>query len=230
LGIRPVDRLPVANLKDSAGRIIVQQFFYGDKGGMEIYQTFLKRFTNPNWKIVKKPNWTEVQAVKGLPVIIYSNLPLDEVTDLDEHAQDSLIVYLQSKGLEPTLSIHRGHSYSLPSTIEKLPYSSQLVLVGSCGGYQRLHDVLESSPDAAIISSKQVGTGQINQLLIDVICEQLRQGKDIYWPSLWKKMEGNFTGKSRETFRDYVPPYQNLGALFIQAYRRTMEPGAVINP
>ena len=230
LGIRPVDRLPVANLKDSAGRIIVQQFFYGDKGGMEIYQAFLKRFTNPNWKIVKKPYWTEVQAVKGLPVIIYSNLPLDEVTDLDEHAQDSLIAYLQSKGLEPTLSIHRGHSYSLPSTIEKLPYSSQLVLVGSCGGYQRLHDVLESSPDAAIISSKQVGTGQINQLLIDVICEQLRQGKDIYWPSLWKKLEGNFTGKSRETFRDYVPPYQNLGALFIQAYRRALEQGAVINP
>lgn len=223
LGVRPVDRLPVANLKDSAGRIIVQQFFYGDKGGMEIYQTFLKRFTHPNWKIVKKPYWTEVQAVKGLPVIIYSNLPLDEVNDLDEHAQDSLIVYLQSMGLEPTLSIHRGHSYSLPSTIEKLPYSSQLVLVGSCGGYQRLHDVLESSPDAAIISSKQVGTGQINQLLIDVICEQLRLGKDIYWPGLWKKLEANFTGTSRETFRDYVPPYQNLGALFIQAYRRAVE-------
>lgn len=230
LGIRPVDRLPVASLKDSAGRIIVQQFFYGDKGGMEIYQTFLKRFTNPNWKIIKKPYWTEVQAIKGLPVTIYSNLPLDEVNDLDEHAQDSLIVYLQAKGLEPTLSIHRGHSYSLPSTIEKLPYSSQLVLVGSCGGYQRLHDVLESSPEAAIISSKQVGTGQINQLLIDVICEQLRQGKDIYWPGLWKKLESNFTGSSRETFRDYVPPHQNLGALFIQAYRRALEPGAAFIP
>jgi hypothetical protein len=47
---------------------------------------------------------------------------------------------------------------------------------------------------------------------------------------LWKKLEGNFIGKSRETFRDYVPPYQNLGALFIQAYRRALEPGAVINP
>jgi hypothetical protein len=123
------------------------------------------------------------------------------------------------------MSIHRGHSYSLPSTIEKLPYSSRLVLVGSCGGYQRLHDVLETCPEAAIISSKQVGTGQINQQLIDVICEQLRQGKDIYWPALWKKMEAGLAGKSLETFRDYVPPYQNLGALFIQAYRTMMDKG-----
>jgi len=130
-----------------------------------------------------------------------------------------LITYLMSKKIEPVMSIHRGHSYSLPSTIEKLPFSSQLVLVGSCGGYQRLNDVLETCPQAAIISSKQVGTGQINQLLIDVICEQMRRGVDIYWPTLWKQLETRFTGKSLETFRDYVPPYQNLGALFIQAYR-----------
>ena len=223
LGIQPVDRLPVSLLKDSTGRIIVQQFFYGDKGGVDIFQTFLKKFSNPNWKIIRKPFWTEVSSTRGIPIIIYSNLPLDEVRDLDEHAQDSLIVYLQNKGLEPVISIHRGHSYSLPSTIEKLPYSSQLVLVGSCGGYQRLHDVLESCPNAAIISSKQVGTGQINQLLIDVICEQLRLGKDIYWPGLWKQVAAGFSGKSLETFRDYVPPHQNLGALFIQAYRHAME-------
>lgn len=223
LGLQPADRLPIAALKDSSGRIVVQQFFYGDKGGPEIYQNFIRRFSNANWKIERKPYWTEVSAVKGEPVIIYSNLPLDEVGDNDEHAQDSLITYLQSKGLEPVMSIHRGHSYSLPSTIEKLPYSSRLVLLGSCGGYQRLHDVLETCPDAAIISSKQVGTGQINQQLIDVICEQMRQGKDIYWPGLWKKLEAGFTGNAKETFRDYVPPYQNLGALFIQAYRTVME-------
>jgi hypothetical protein len=225
LGLQPADRLLLSSLQDTSGRIIVQQFFYGDKGGPEIYQTFLRRFTNPNWKIQKKPYWTEVSSVKGVPVTIYSNLPLDEVGDNDEHAQDSLITYLLSKKIEPVMSIHRGHSYSLPSTIEKLPYSSRLVLVGSCGGYQRLHDVLETCPEAAIISSKQVGTGQINQQLIDVICEQLRQGKDIYWPALWKKMEAGLAGKSLETFRDYVPPYQNLGALFIQAYRTMMDKG-----
>lgn len=225
LGLQPADRLLLSSLQDTSGRIIVQQFFYGDKGGPEIYQTFIRRFTNPNWKIEKKPYWTEVSSVKGVPVTIYSNLPLDEVGDNDEHAQDSLITYLLSKRIEPVMSIHRGHSYSLPSTIEKLPYSSRLVLVGSCGGYQRLHDVLETCPEAAIISSKQVGTGQINQQLIDVICEQLRQGKDIYWPALWKKLETGLAGKSLETFRDYVPPYQNLGALFIQAYRTMTDKG-----
>lgn len=223
LGLQPADRLLLKSLQDSSGKIIVQQFFYGDKGGPEIYQTFLRRFSTANWKIVRKPYWTEVSSLKGTPVVIYSNLPLDEVGDNDEHAQDSLITFLQSQQIEPVMSIHRGHSYSLPSTIEKLPFSSRLVLVGSCGGYQRLHDVLETCPEAAIISSKQVGTGQINQQLIDVICEQLRQGKDIYWPALWKKLEAGFVGSSRETFRDYVPPYQNLGALFLQAYRMEME-------
>lgn len=223
LGLQPADRLSIQSLQDSSGRIIVQQFFYGDKGGIEIHQTFLQRFSNPHWKIVRKPYWTEVSSVRGTPVTIYSNLPLDEVGDKDEHAQDSLITYLLSKKIEPVMSIHRGHSYSLPSTIEKLPFSSQLVLVGSCGGYQRLNDVLETCPQAAIISSKQVGTGQINQLLIDLICEQMRRGADIYWPTLWKQLETRFTGKSLETFRDYVPPYQNLGALFIQAFRTWTE-------
>jgi hypothetical protein len=36
-------------------------------------------------------------------------------------------------------------------------------------------------------------------------------------------MEAGLSGKSLETFRDYVPPYQNLGALFIQAYRTVMD-------
>ena len=92
--------------------------------------------------------------------------------------------------------------------------------MGSCGGYQSLNQVLETCPGANIIASKQVGKGVINQELIDDISELLRQGKDLNWPSLWESLESKFRGSIKETFDDYVPPYKNLGAIFIMAYSK----------
>ncbi len=220
LGINPVYNMPNQLLRDTSGRIVIQQFFYGDKGGPVVFNAFLNRFANSNWKITRKPNWVEVSSVKGAPVTIYSNLPLDETRELDERSQDSLVAYLSSKGLQPVIAIHRGHSYSLRTTIHKLPYSAKLVLLGSCGGYQSLNQVLETCPGANIIASKQVGKGVINQELIDDISELLRQGKDLNWPSLWESLESKFRGSIKETFDDYVPPYKNLGAIFIMAYSK----------
>ena len=218
LGINPIYYMPNKLLKDTSGRIVMQQFFYGDKDGMNVFNAFISRFRNANWKIVKKPNWVEVSSVKGTPVTIYANLPLDEKKDLDTQAQDSLISYLGDKGVEPSIVIHRGHSYYLKSTISKLAPSAKVILLGSCGGYQMLNDVLTICPTAHIISSKQVGTGIINQGLINVISETLRQGKDLNWPAIWDNLEVKFSGSSKEKFDDYVPPYKNLGAIFIMAY------------
>jgi hypothetical protein len=223
LGIKPVYTLPNQSLRDTAGRIIIQQFLYGDKGGPVVLSAFLSRFSaNPNWRITRKANWVEVKSVKGVPITIYSNLPLDETKDLDERSKDSLEAYLDSKDLEPSIVIHRGHSYSLRATISRLPDSAKLILLGSCGGYQSLHKVLARCPDANIIASKQVGKGVINQGMIDIICESLRLGKDLNWPSLWESLQGKFSGDDKEKFDDYVPPYKNLGAIFIMAYNKAM--------
>ena len=222
LGIMPIYELPNKLLRDSiSGKIAVQQFFYGDKDGGVVFNSFLNKFRNPNWKIVKKSQWVEVSSVRGTPVTIYANLPLDETLELDEKSQDSLIDYLFDNDIHPTVAIHRGHSYYLTTTIKKIPAGAKLVLVGSCGGYQKLSDVLEICPGAHIISSKQIGTGIINQGLIDVICENLRQGKDLNWPSLWNSLSIRFNGSTKEKFDDYVPPYKNLGAIFINAYNKT---------
>ncbi len=221
LGIMPIYELPNKLLRDSIkGRIAIQQFFYGDKDGGVVFNAFLNKFRNPNWKIVKKSQWVEVSSVRGIPVTIYANLPLDETLELDEKAQDSLIDYLFDNDIHPTVAIHRGHSYYLNTTIKKMPAGAKLVLLGSCGGYQKLNDVLQICPGAHIISSKQIGTGIINQGLIDVICENLRQGKDLNWPSLWSNLSTKFIGSAKEKFDDYVPPYKNLGAIFINAYNK----------
>ena len=223
LGIKPVYTLNNQSLRDTSGRIVVQQFLYGDKGGPVVLSAFLNRFGNTsNWRIIRKPNWVEVRSVKGVPISIYSNLPLDETRELDERSKDSLQAYLASKNLEPSIVIHRGHSYSLKATISRLTDSAKLVLLGSCGGYQSLNKVLAICPDASIIASKQVGKGVINQGLIDTISELLRQGKDLNWPSLWESLEGKFSGDNKEKFDDYVPPYKNLGAIFITAYNKAI--------
>ncbi len=222
LGIMPIYELPNKLLRDSiTGKIAIQQFFYGDKDGGVVFNSFLNKFRNPNWKIIKKSQWVEVNSVRGTPVTIYANLPLDETLELDEKAQDSLIDYLFDNDIHPTVAIHRGHSYYLNTTIKKMPAGAKLVLVGSCGGYQKLNDVLAICPGAHIITSKQIGTGIINQGLIDIICENLRLGKNLDWPSLWNKLSIKFNFSAKEKFDDYVPPYKNLGAIFINAYNKS---------
>lgn len=222
LGISPVFKMPANILKDSSGRINIQQFFYGDKDGLVIFNSFLNAFRNSNWKIVQKPDWIELSTVKGTPITIYANKPLDETFDLDDMAQNNLLNYLDSLQIDPTIVIHRGHSYNVTYTIDKLVSSAKVVLLGSCGGYQRLSDVLDYCPEAHIIASKQIGTGIVNQTMINTISETLRTGKDLDWPLIWKELEKKFVGQVKEKFDDYVPPHKNLGAIFMMAYQKAM--------
>ncbi len=223
LGINPIFIMPNKLLQDTSGRIIIQQFFYGDKDGKTVFEAFLNNFRNPNWKIIQEDEWVEVKSLKGAKIFIYANKPLDAEKDLDAAAQKDLVNYLDSLQLRPTVVIHRGHSYYLRYTIEQLAPSAKIVLLGSCGGYQSLNKVLQICPQAHIISSKQVGTGVINQGLINVITEQLRLGKDLDWPLLWKGLSTKFsTAEEKEKFNDYIPPHKNLGAIFIMAYEKAI--------
>lgn len=221
LGIQPVHFVPNALLKDTSGRVVIEQYFYGDKDGGNVFNSFLSQFRNANWKIIDKPEWVEVVATKGSKVTIYANKPLDEEQDLDSKAQDHLNTYLYDNDIQPTVVIHRGHSYYVRYTIDQLVPSARVVILGSCGGYNNLNDVLKISPEAHIISSKQVGSGLINGPMITLIAETLRQGKDLNWPQLWKTLETRFSDPTRkERFEDYVPPHKNLGAIFIIAYNK----------
>jgi hypothetical protein len=222
-GIDPVYLMPRKSLQDSSGRVILQQFSYGDKDAKNYFSAFMSRFANPNWKIIRKPEWVEINSTKGSPVTIYANLPLDEKEELDIKAQDSLISYMETNGITPSIVIHRGHSYYLQETIDRLPSTAKIVLLGSCGGYQKLNDILKICPTAQIISSKQVAAGVVNQSLIDAITERLRTGKDLNWEALWKTVQIKVGAGYRDKFEDYIPPHKNLGAIFIMAYNKVAE-------
>jgi len=91
------------------------------------------------------------------------------------------------------------------------------VFLGSCGGYHLIHDVLAKAPDAHIIASKQIGKTRINQPFFDLLKDDISQGKSIEWIDFWKRFKAR-TGNA-EGFEDYIPPYKNLGALYIKAYK-----------
>jgi len=97
------------------------------------------------------------------------------------------------------------------------------VILGSCGGFHNLDDVLKTCPDAHIISSKEVGTRTINEPILKAINDDLKDGKNVEWLTIWKDLAAKFpTGEAKERFDNYIPPHKNLGALFIKAYTRQM--------
>lgn len=223
IGIAPVYTVDNNKLADDGGRIIQQVFFYGDKDGKESYSSFMSSFPPAEWKITFKKDWVEIKSIKGKPVWIYANRPLDNETEKDAAAQTALIDYLDTSNLRPTIVIHRGHSYHLKYTIGQMPESAKIIMLGSCGGYNNLKQILDYAPDAHIISTKQIGARDVNKPIIEAINNTLRAGKNIDWREMWNNLEGLFTKAGRDKkdlFDDYIPPHKNLGALFIKAYSK----------
>jgi hypothetical protein len=218
-GIPPVYGVPFKALTNDTGRVVMQVFFYGDKDGIGIFQGFKRLFDPKLWRTTTTKNWIEINSIKGKPVSVYANLPLPEEDDLDKKAQDALDSFLLRNNLYPTVVIHRGHSYNAPYTIDQILPSAKIVFMGSCGGYYLIHDILKHSPDAHIITSKQIGKTAVNQPFFNLLMEKARTGSNIDWIPFWEELEKKVRV---EGFEDYIPPYKNLGAIFIKAYTKAM--------
>lgn len=225
LGIAPIYTVDYKGLAADSGRVVQQVFFYGDedKDGQNSYVNFKALFAGkPEWKMTENENWLTIKSVKGKPVWIFANRPLYGPDDPDARAQQKLNAYLEAQRLKPTIYIHRGHSYHVKYSLEQIKPSARIVILGSCGGYNNLNEVLTISSDAHIISSKQVGTKTVNEPILKSMNEILLAGKNIEWLPMWKDLGKQFSGAAKEKFDDYIPPYKNLGAIFIKAYRRAM--------
>jgi hypothetical protein len=218
-GIPPVYHVDFSSLANDSGKVIMQVFFYGDKDGQNIFQGFLRMFSSANWKTAMNEKWVTISSTAGKPVFIYANRPLPEETGEDEMAQKALDEYLQKTGQMPTVVIHRGHSYYVNTTISHIQPSARIVFMGSCGGYHLIHDILKAAPDAHIIASKQIGKTAINRPFFQLLMEKVRSGSNIDWIPFWQELNKMVYV---EGFEDYIPPYKNLGALFIKAYRKAM--------
>ncbi|UPK70884.1 hypothetical protein [Chitinophaga filiformis] len=223
LQLPPINFVTYNALLSDSGMVYQQVFFYGDKDGHDSYISFMSNFPAGEWKVTKNKYWATIQSVKGKPVTIYANLPLEEPED--KTAIQKLSEYLDENDIHPTVFIHRGHSYHVNTTLDNLQSSAKIVVLGSCGGYHNLAIVLQKSPEAHIISSKQVGTRFVNEPIIRTLDETIRSGKNVDWVQMWAALGKRFAGDARnkELFSDYVPPHKNLGAIFIKAYKQIMK-------
>ncbi len=226
LGIPSIYEIDNKGLRDTSGKIIQQVFWYGDEDGKIYFPAFINSFSPKEWKITAKKEWYEISSLKG-NVWIYANRPLDNDANLDDSAQIHLNNYLEENDLHPSVIVHRGHSYWLPRTIRRMPGDAKIVVLGSCGGYKNLNDIIDSNPDAHIISTKEIGAGEINRPISNYLNQAFESGASISWKNMWASLTRLFSAdpnkKLLESWEDYIPPYKNLGAIFIKAYNKKME-------
>ena len=122
-----------------------------------------------------KNNYYWLFAIIIIIIIIlwwnYSNSTHQKINDenLDDTAQYHLNSYLVEQGLTPSVVVHRGHSYWLQRTLNRMPDDVKIVVLGSCGGYKNLSTILKSSPNAHIISTKEIGFGDINGPILNYL-------------------------------------------------------------
>ncbi|MCB0696096.1 MAG: hypothetical protein KDC07_01945 [Chitinophagaceae bacterium] len=223
LKLPPINLVPYNKLTSDQDKVVYEQFFfYGDEDGAASYNSFLTNFKDrTKWAIEKTEYWTKITSISGKPIVVFANMPLEEPED--EVAVAKTCEYLAANNIHPTVLVHRGHSYHLPLTIDRISKENKIVILGSCGGYHNLSTVLAKAPNANIISSKQTGAMSINEPIIKTINDQISAGQDINWINTWAGLSGHFDqvrGPYKEMFDDYVPPHKNLGAIFIKAYRR----------
>jgi len=223
LGILPIYDVRNSFLKDSLGRIVLQMYFYGDEGGRGSFNVLKGMYST--WKNVStSPEWIQLNSGNSAtPFVIFANRPGYEEKNEDAVAQEHLNTWMQKNGYAPSITVHRGHSYYLKYTVEQMFPSSKVVVLGSCGAYHTMDGILSLCPEAYLIASKQTGFGQINNVLIKVMVEELKNGKDINWPAFWKLCQNMIIKERQDDFEDYIPPYKNLGAIFIKAYNKSFE-------
>jgi hypothetical protein len=223
LGIPSIYEIANKELQDDKGNIVQQVFFYGDEDGKMFFPGFVNSYSSREWKVTMKKEWVEIKSLKG-NVWIFANRPLDNDANLDDSAQIHLNKYLEAVGMQPSVVVHRGHSYWLPRTVKRMPANARIVLLGSCGGYKNLSGILEVCPDAHIISTKETGKGDINQPITNYLNQAFIAGSPIVWKNMWASLSKVFMNdpnrEVRESWEDYIPPYKNLGAIFIKAYNK----------
>ncbi len=215
------ESLKRSSLENEKGEIVELVLFYGDEDGVVSFNNFLKLFTDKNkWELVKNENWVSVRSLAGQPLTIYANLPLDIKEELDGRAQDNLIAWLKEQSLQPTILVHRGHSYHLDRTMKRLTPSVKLAVLGSCGGYNKAISIASINPDVQVIGSKKTGAGSINDPLIDEINQTLINKSGIYWPEAWKNLSSRFSKDGRlSLFNEYFPPSNNLGLFVLKLFK-----------
>ena len=217
--IESVSKVSNKDLFNPNGTSVQRYFFYDDKeskhnDGKASYAHFKSRYeNNPNWHINDYGTYIVINSLKGEHVWLVANKP-----EAEEQGGKDIDSLLGSGDMTVNIAVHRGHSYHLESTTEKLSKRTKVVIAGSCGGYRHMVDILNRSPQSQILSTKGEGTMDINDPMLNTIADEIRLGHDLDWQELWEGFEERF--KHDDRFYDYVPPHRNLSYMYVKAFKK----------
>jgi hypothetical protein len=213
--------LPFSSLKDKTGTVSELVLFYGDEDGKNSFNSFMGLFRDKvKWAVSRNDQWVTISSLQGEPLRIYANLPLKDEDEKDLAAQQALIDSLKNNSIEPSILIHRGHSYHLPNTIKYLQSYTKLAILGSCGGYKNMKKIMDINPDVHIVASRQVGSMAVNDPLLQQLNDYLVSGKNIDWTDFWMGLNEKFKNDAMASklFEEYVPPYKNVSSFVVKLY------------
>jgi hypothetical protein len=210
--------LPVAKLFTN-GVNLQRYFFYNDEDGEESFHSFLNQYRHTkSWHIEDKTSFVHIfsEKINERSIDIYANKPASEqyVSDIDQA--------IRQRGIKPHVIVHRGHSYHVEDTLDKLSETVAIVVLGNCGSYSELDAVLAKAPGAHIISTHGIGSRTVNDPLLRALNDRLLRGQDLRWADFWKQAEARLGHNPR--FAEYIPPDQNTAAIFLKAYRSLAAP------
>lgn len=204
--------ISVDDMKDKKNKIIEVSYFYNDADGVASFNSYINTFRGMSkWYVQDLGTYYFISSLEGNDYVIFANKPQSE-----QAGQNAIKEYLVVNNLEPSIIVHRGHSYHSQKTIDQMVGSPKFIFMGSCGGYYKIGELLVRSPNAQILSTKQVGTMGINDPMLKSIHEIFRTNQNIVWSSFWTQQEARLGGL--KDFKMYVPPHRNNGALFVNAF------------
>ena len=210
--------LPASRLFDVQGRDIQRYYFYADEDGQTSFNNFVQQYANdPHWQVRYYQNFDQITSVSGRDVQIFANKPRRE----SEAEIDIDSIFLK-RFMKPQVLVQRGHVFHLSEFIEHLTPANVFVGLGSCGGFNNIAKVLDRSGDAQVFSTKGTGSKWINDPVLKMINDEIREGRDINWPLIWATAGKRF-GENNALFNDYIPPHMNLSVMFIKAYNALMK-------
>jgi hypothetical protein len=230
--LRSSTGLPLSDLFDATGQSVQRYFFYDDDDGVASYESFRKSYvTDPAWKIEDRGAYLHITGSgrDGRRIEIFSNVPVNAHLPANrafeneaQRRQQTIAQALAERGVVPKVLVHRGHAFWVERTLSYISSSDRLVILGSCGGSDEIHKVLEVSHDAQVIATRGVGATEVNDPMLKALNDRLLNGGPVLeWSAFWQTQKASLghTG----LFRDYMAPDQDPGSVFLGGYYRAMD-------
>ncbi|MGH1404795.1 MAG: hypothetical protein ACRBDL_11180 [Alphaproteobacteria bacterium] len=202
----------VSSLLDKDGRNYQLHIFYDDEDGHASYTHYKDFMRRDDWTLQedeetgvalfqKKGNGREINAYVSMP-------------HADGEAAEYIKYKAEEEGIHFSVVAHRGHSYHVDTSLDYMDDKAEIVFLGSCGGYQNVETVLESSENAHILSTSGTGSMYVNDPLLTWINSDILNEDKVQWSDIGQKISR--MGNENASF--YRTPPDNLALLFSKKF------------